>query len=92
MVMELLSGKIRAEMKQRVEEVLKAGETWSMTAKELTEALNRLTNAVLTGNPDPADAKLVARCSRKLAKETGRLRRAFDAHGEILEKVLMKFT
>jgi len=88
---DILSGKLRAEMKQRVEEVLKAGEEWNKTAKELTEALNRLTNAVQTGVPDPADAKLVARCSRKLAKETGRLRRAFEAHGEILKKILTQY-
>jgi len=88
---DILSGKLRAEMKQRVEEVLKAGESWSSTAKELTEALNRLTAAALAGKADPEDAKLVARSSRKLAKETGRLRRAFEAHGEILKKILMQY-
>jgi len=90
-MLDLLSGKIRAEMKQRVDEVLKAGEEWNKTAKELTEALNRLTNAVLTGSPDPADAKLVARAARKLGKETARLTRAFEAHGQTLEKVLARF-
>jgi len=91
MVMDFLSGKLRAEMKQRVEEVLAAGKEWSATAKELTEALNRLTNAVQTGVPDPADAKLVARASRKLGKETRRLTKAFESHGKILDKILRQY-
>jgi len=88
---DFLSGKLRAEMKQRVDEVLAAGKEWNTTARELTEALNRLTSAVLAGSPDPADAKLVARAARKLGKDTGRLRRAFEAHGEMLEKILTRF-
>jgi len=81
---------IRKELKSRVDEILVAGEKWSQTARELTEALNRLTDSINKGNPNPADIKSVARTSRKLAKETGRLTRAFEAEGVVLGKILNK--
>jgi len=81
---------IRRELKSRVDEILSAGNEWNKTARELTEALNRLTDSIKKGNPNRADIKSVAQTSRKLAKETGRLTRVFEAEGVILGKILNK--
>jgi uncharacterized coiled-coil DUF342 family protein len=81
---------LRKELKARVDEILNAGNEWSKTARELTEALNRLTDSIKNGNPNKADIKSIARTSKKLARETGRLTRAFEAEGTILEKILNK--
>jgi len=81
---------IRRELKSRVDEILVAGDRWNKTARELTEALNRLTDSINKGNPNPADIKSVAQTSRKLAKETRRLTRAFEAVGIVIGKILNK--
>jgi len=88
---DLLSGRLRAEMRQRVDEVLKCGNEWSQTARELIEALNRLTDSIKKGNPNPLDAKLVAQGTRKLAKETRRLTKAFEAHNKTLAEILRRY-
>jgi len=78
-------------MRQRVDEVLKSGNEWSQTARELIAALNRLTDSIEKGNPNPSDSKMVVRGSRKLAKETGRLTRAFEAHNKTLDEILRRY-
>jgi hypothetical protein len=88
---DLLSGRLRAEMRQRVDEVLKCGNEWNRTARELIEALNRLSDSVQKGNPNPSDSKLVARGARKLARETGRLTRAFEANNKTLAEILRRY-
>jgi len=88
---DVLSGRLRQEMRQRVDEVLKCGNEWSQTAKELIEALNKLSGTVQKGNPDPSVFKSVSRAGRKLAKETARLTRAFEAHNNTLEKILTRY-
>jgi len=88
---DLLSGKLRAEMKQRVDEILKCGEQWDKTARELVEALNKLTDAVQTGNVDLSSVRPVARGSKKLSKETRNLAQAFINHRAFLEKILTRF-
>lgn len=88
---DLISGKLRAEMKERVDEILKCGEQWDKTARELIEALNRLTDAIQKGSVDPSSVRPVARGSKKLAKETTRLAQAFINHRAFLEKILKRF-
>jgi len=89
-VLDIFSGRLRTEMRQRVDEVLKCGTAWNKTAGELIEAINRLTDSIQKGNTTPADSKAVARAGRKLAKETGRLTRAFAAHNQTLAEILVK--
>jgi len=89
---DLLSGRLRQEMRQRVDEVLKCGNEWSQTARGLVEAINKLTDSIKRGNPDPTDAKLVAQGAKKLAKETGRLTRAFEAHNKTLDEILRRYS
>jgi len=88
---DVLSGRLRQEMRQRVDEVLKCGNEWSQTAHKLIEALDRLTGSIQKGNPNPADVKAIARGSKQLAKETRRLTRAFEAHNKTLEKILITY-
>jgi len=88
---DVLSGRLRQEMRQRVDEVLKCGNEWSQAARDLIEALNRLTDSIKKGNPDPSIPKSVVRASRKLAKETARLTRAFEAHNKTLSEILRRY-
>lgn len=88
---DLLSGRIRTEMKQRVDEVLKCGNEWGQTAQKLTEALNRLTETVQKGNIDPANLKVVTSGARKLAKETQRLTKAFETLDKTLGNVVTRY-
>jgi len=82
---------IRREIKSRVDEILRCGNTWSKTAEELTEALNKLTDAIGSGGR-PASGASVARATGKLAKETKRLTRAFEDLNKTLEKNLPRLT
>jgi len=88
---DLFSGRLRQEMRQRVDEVLKCGKEWSQTARELSEALNRLTDSIQKGKPDPSDVKGVVSSTKKLAKETRRLTRAFEAHSETLTNIVRRY-
>jgi len=88
---DVLSGRLRQEMRQRVDEVLKSGNDWNQAARELTEALNKLTEAVQKGNFNPSFPKSVAQSARKLAKETTKLTRAFEAHSKTLSEILRRY-
>jgi uncharacterized protein YukE len=91
MIGDILSGRLRQELRTRVDEVLKAGNEWNQTAHELTQALNNLTDAIKSGNPEKAHSKVVAQTARKLARETTRLTKAFEDHNQTLEKIVTKF-
>jgi len=86
---DFLTGKLRDEMRQRVDEVLRAGSEWSKTARDLIEALNRLTEAIEKGNTKPS--KTISRVARQLARQTKRLTKAFENHNKTLEKIVRKF-
>jgi len=88
---DLLSGRLRQEMRQRVDEVLRCGNEWNQTAQKLIEALNRLSDSIQKGNTDPRDVKMVATGARKLAKETQRLTRAFEAQTKTLGEILTRY-
>jgi len=88
---DLLTGKLRAEMKSRVEEVLKCGNEWNQTARELTEALDKLTEAVQKGNFDLSIPRSVARSARRLAKQTAKLTAAFEAHNKTLTEIIRRY-
>ena len=88
---DLLSGRLRTEMRQRVDEILKCGNQWDQTAGGLIEALNRLTDAIQKGNLDLSGVKPVAQGTRKLAKETRNLTQAFKSYKTTLEKMLTRF-
>jgi len=87
---DVLSGRLRQEMRQRVDEVLKCGNEWSQMAQKLVEALDRLTDSIQKGNPNP-DMKTVARGAKQLAKETRRLTNAFQAHNKTLGELLARY-
>jgi len=82
---------VRREIKARVDEILRCGNNWSKTAQELTEALNNLTNAIISRDPKLSGTSVV-RASRKLAKETKRLTKAFEDLDKTLEKNLPRLS
>jgi len=88
---DILSGRLRAEMKSRVDEVLKAGNVWNQTAQELIGAINKLVDAIQKGDFNPSNPKSVAQAAKKLAKETKRLTKAFEDHNKTLAQVLAKY-
>jgi chromosome segregation ATPase len=77
---------IRDEMKQRVDEVLKAGAEWKETAEKLTKTIQELTETIREGrnvNLKPVKADL-----RKLSKETEKLAQAFNHHRQTLAALM----
>jgi len=88
---DIFSGRLRAEMKSRVDEVLKAGNAWNQTAQELIATIDKLVDAIQKGDLDPSTPKSVSQAAKKLAKETRRLTRAFEAHNDTLKKVLTRY-
>jgi len=91
MIGDILSGRLRQEMRQRVDEVLRCGNEWNQTARELITALNNLTDSIQKGKPNPTPFKSVTQGARKLAKETRRLTNAFQAHNKTLTEILAKY-
>lgn len=87
---DVLTGKLRAEMRERVDQILSCGREWCQTAQKLTEALNALTDELKKGNVNPDTAKNVRRAASQLAKETGKLVRSIEAHTETLKKIMTK--
>lgn len=73
---------IREDMKKRVDEILKAGNEWNKTAERLTQALEKLSE---TKEMDPIKGDL-----KRLAKQTGKLARAFEAHRQTLANLTEK--
>jgi len=88
---DFLTGRLRTEMKSRVDQILKCGDEWTKTARELTEALSKFTEAAQKGEINPSIPKSVAKNARKLAKETAKLTLAFEAHKNMLGKVIERF-
>lgn len=84
----LLSGKIRSEMRKRVDEIINAGDKWQKTAEDLIKALNQLTEAIEKGNP--TNLKPAIRETKKLVRQTKRLSRAFESHRKTLTKIERK--
>lgn len=78
-------------MRQRVDAVLRCGNEWNQTAQKLIEALNKLTDSIQKGRANPADVRAVATGAKKLAKETQRLTRAFEAHNKTLGEILARY-
>ena len=87
-ISDILTGKIRQEMRERVNEILAYGREWVQTAQKLTEALNNLTEEIRKGNVDPKSLKAVGRATSRLAKETSRLAKAVENHSSTLQKAL----
>lgn len=87
---DVLTGKLRAEMKERVDQILSCGREWCQAAQKLTEALNNLTEELRKGGVDPSTAKAVRRSASQLAKETRKLTRSIEAHTETLQKIMSK--
>ena len=87
---DLLTNKIRSELRNRVDQILKAGEEWSKTARELTDALDRLTEAIKSGEVDKSAVKSIASKTRRLSRDTKKLTKAFEMQTKTLEKALTK--
>jgi len=77
-------------MKQRVDQVLKAGDEWSVTARELIAALDRLTETVKPGNVGPSSLDAVARGAQRLVVNTKKMTKAFKSRNRTLEEALVK--
>jgi len=88
---DIFSGRLRQEMRQRVDAVLRAGNEWCSTARDLVEALNKLTNSIQQGNVNPVDVKIMAKSARTVAKKTEALTKAFLAHNKMLSEVLARY-
>jgi len=88
---DFLTGRLREEMKSRVDQILNCGNEWNKTARELTQALNKLADVVQQGSSDAAVSKSVARSTRRLAGETAKLTKAFEDYKTFLGKVLARF-
>jgi len=87
---DILTGRIRQEMKSRVEQVLKAGDDWSRTAKELIVAMDRLTEAIKSGSVDPKSLEGMVKGTKHLAANTEKLTKAFTNFNGTLERTLTK--
>lgn len=87
---DLFTGKLRNEMKERVDTILKAEEEWSRTAKDLIVALDKLTKAVENGNVDASTIKPVTKGVTGLTRSTKLLSKGFSSHANTLSKILGK--
>jgi chromosome segregation ATPase len=79
---------IREDMKKRVDEVLKAGSDWKITAEKLTKTLEELTETIQRGNP--GDLKPIKTELKKLSRETRKLAAAFNNHRQTLASLMEK--
>jgi hypothetical protein len=86
----ILGGDIRREMKERVDEVLAAGERWDKTAKELIEATDKLTKAIEC-DKGSRGATGVAKATRRLSRETGVLADAFKSLDGTLQSMITRY-
>lgn len=91
MIGDFLSGRLRQEMKQRVDEVMRCGNEWNKTARELIDALNKLTDSIQKGSSDPAIPKQVVGTSKRLARETARLSSAFESLNRTMAVIVEKY-
>jgi len=80
---------IREELKQRVNELLKAGEEWRKTADRLTAAIENLTAEIKSGR-NPKNLRTIKADLRKLAAETRNLSNSFGKVYRIVEEVSEK--
>jgi len=87
---DLLTGKLRQEMRERVDEIITYGKEWIQTAQKLTEAINNLTEEIRKGNVNPKSLKSLNRTASKLAQQTANLTKALISHNETLQKILSK--
>jgi len=87
-IIEKIAGidKIRGEMRSRVNEILKCGTDWQKTARELAEALDRLTEAIERNRPD-IDLTSLSKSANKLSKDTKKLIKALNKHSQTLSKI-----
>jgi uncharacterized coiled-coil DUF342 family protein len=88
MIGDILTGRLRTEMRQRVDEILKRGNEWNQTAGKLTEALNRLTDTIKESKFDPSNLKPMNKDLRKLSKTTIQLKMAFESYNKFLQEYL----
>lgn len=87
-ISDMLTGKIRDEIKKRVDEILTAGREWRETAVKLTEALNRLADVIEKNEVYTSNIKQVSKTARMLAKNTKALTEAFEKMNEMINKNL----
>ncbi|MEM2273629.1 MAG: hypothetical protein QXX56_05390 [Candidatus Bathyarchaeia archaeon] len=85
---DIVGGKIREEIRKRVDEILSAGERWCKSANDLTEAINKLVNLAETGKINPKDLKLISRTAKTLARETRNLNKSFSNLSETIRGAL----
>lgn len=89
-MLDMFTGRLRNEMKERVDTILKAEEEWSRTAKELIVALDKLTKAVENGNVDASTIKPVTKGVTGLTRSTKRLSQSSSSLTSTLTKILGK--
>jgi len=79
---------VRDEMRNRVNEILKCGNEWKITAEKLNQTLEKLIEAIEKGNP--TDLGPVKSDLKKLATQTRKLALAFEAHKKMLSSLSEK--
>lgn len=78
---------IREDMKKRVDEIIKVGESWNKTANQLIKSLNELKETIQESH---TDLRPINKNLSKLATQTKRLSKAFEAHRRTLNRILGK--
>lgn len=79
---------LRKEMQKRTDQIIKCSHDWLTGAKELTDALNRVADAI--GNNDDVDqntVKKINNIARILGKDTKKLTTGLGRH----EKSMIRF-
>lgn len=77
-------------MRRRVNQVLKAGDEWNRTAKQLIEATDNLTKAIENKEVKSTLINPLKKSVQTLSKRTTRLAKAFESYQKILGKIASK--
>lgn len=86
-VRDFLEGAIRREMKKRIDQILEAGKDWSTTAKELTDALVKLAEAIEKSEEKP-DIPNIKKSVVSLSRKTSKLTKTFMSFEKTLLKIM----
>ena len=75
--MSIFLGRFRQELRERVTEVIQAGDRWNKTAQELIQSMKSLEGALATPELKKA-LQATNRNLKELSKQTTRLAKAFE--------------
>ncbi len=87
---DLLGGRLRREMQERVDQILKSGDDWRKKADELITALNKLSDCIEKSEPNQHPSSRVAKATRQLTTKTENMTNALQAHSQLLKDLISK--